>query len=317
MKNFLSRINDARLSGIIDSIPLGDSNEFNKLVGQYPEYDPSFLWLLAYSKEGQPKNREYIEECYQKFNQILDSGFPKLLAKNGEFGSRMWELVLCNVLSASGEFVPKGAAGADFILKSPVGELVQIEAVAPDESKKSEMRAIRPDYSTSPIFQVSGQIHDMERPIVLRALQAFGNKKEGYNKTLPLILAINSHKAVGTISDDTYILRRILFGLGNLTITKIGMRGFERLPDYNKPGEKPFPVAYFRRKEFNHISGVIYTSQNPLGFIPNGNSWQNSGITFVPNPLATHPVKLDFPYFKKILYTDERYQELEAPKKFE
>lgn len=317
MKNFLSRIKDARLNNIIDSIPLGDGNEFDKLVAQYPEYDHSFLWLLAYSKEGQPKNRKYIEECYQKFDQILDSGFPKSLAENQNFHSRMWELILCDILSASGEFVPKGAMGADFILKSSVGQLVQIEAVAPNESEKSEMRAIRPDYSTSHIFEIGGQIHGMERPIVLRVLQAFGDKKEGYNKALPLIIAINSHKAVGIISDDTYILRRILFGLGNLTITTAGIRGFEQLPDYNKPGEKPFPVAYFRRKEFNHISGVIYTSQNPLGFIPNGNSWQNSGITFVPNPLATHPVKLDFPYFKKILCTNESYQELEAPKKLE
>jgi hypothetical protein len=233
----------------------------------------------------------------------------------------MWELILCDILSASGEFVPKGAAGADFILKSETGKLTQIEAIAPNESNNAELRAIRPDYSASNIFESGGPIHDMERPIILRALQAFNDKKAGYNQKIPLILAINSHKAVGTVSDDSHILRRILFGLGNITLTKTSsgeyVQGFEQLPYYNKPGEEPFLVAYFRRPEFNHISGIIYTSQNPLGFIPGGYSWHNSGITFVPNPKATYPIELDFPYFKKIVCTEAGYQESEPEKKFQ
>lgn len=317
MLSLLSKLKNENIARVIDSVPLGDSEEFKKVLGEFPEYDPSFLWLLAYSREDQPRNRKYIEEGYKKYHTILDRDFPRLIASKGNFGSRMWELILCDVLSASGTLQPRKAAGADFILKSPEEKLVQIEAVAPDESKKNEMRAIRPDYSTGHIFEFGGQIHDMERPIVLRALQAFDDKKEGYDKKLPLILAINSYKAVGTISDDNYILRRILFGLGNWTLNRERQWGFEQLPYYNKPGEEPFLVAYFLRPEFSHISGVIYTSQNPLGFIPVGYSWHNSGITFVPNPLATHPIELEFPFFKKVLCTEEGYQELEAPKKFE
>ncbi len=317
MQVFLSRISDARLSSVLDSVPLGDSGEFKKVLDQFPEYDSSFLWLLAYSREDLPKNRKYIEGCYRKFEKVLDRGFPTLLATKGNFVSRMWELVLCDILSSSGELKPKSAKGADFILNSQGGQKVQIEAIAPEESNNKEQRAPRPDYSRGNVAELGGLIHDTERPIVLRTLQAFSDKKNGYDKNEPLILAINSSKTVGFVSDDTYILRRILFGLGNWQLYPSGQWGFEQLPYYNKPGETPFLVSYFRRPEFSHISGVIYSSQNPLGFIPDGYSWHNSGITFVPNPLATHPVALDFLYFKKIICTDEDYQEFEAPKKFE
>jgi hypothetical protein len=320
MQNFLKKINDPKLFDLIDSVPLSNIESFKKVLEQFPNYDPSFLWLLCYSKEDQPKNRRYIEESYSKFQQVLDHNFPKIFASKGNFGSRMWELILCDVLSASGEFEPKKAVGADFILKSGANKFIQIEAIAPDEASNTKLRAVRPDYSTNNFFSIGGQIHDMERPIALRALQAFSDKKDGYNKKLPIILAINSHKAVGTVSDDGYILRRILFGLGNVTLTKTKngkyLKGFEQLPYYNKPGEKPFLVAYFRRPEFNHISGVIYTSQNPLGFIPGGYSWHNSGITFIPNPNATNPIELDFPYFKRIICNEKIYKEFKPLKEF-
>lgn len=317
MDNFLSRIKDPRLSSIVDAVPLGDSTEFKKILDQFPEYDPSFLWLLAYSREDQPKNREYVEKGYQKFQQVLDRGFPKLLSTKGNFVSRMWELVLCDILSASGKLEPKSTEGADFVLNSGTGKKIRIEAVAPDESSDERQRAPRPDYSRNNVAEFGGPIHDMERPIVLRTLQAFSDKKDRYDKNGPLILAINSSKTVGFVSDDTYILRRILFGLGNWQLNPFGQWGFEQLPYYNKPGESPFLVSYFGRPEFCHISGVIYSSQNPLGFIPGGYSWHNTGITFVPNPLANQPAELDFPYFKKIICTEEGYQEFEALKKFE
>lgn len=320
MQHFLSRIKDSRLDKIIDSIPFGNKEEFENVCKQYQEYDPSFLWLLTYPGEGQEKNSEYLEKGYRKFHKILDSGFPKLLARNGYFESRMWELILCDTLSFSGDLQPKSAEGADIILKSPSGKIVQVEAVAPNEAFDVEMKAIRPDYSSGNIFEFVGQIHDIERPVVLRALKAFSSKEGGYDYKSPLILAINAHKTVGTISSDSYILRRILFGLGNQTLTKTingnYISGFEQLPNYNKPNKEPFPVAYFRGSEYSHISGVIYTSQSPMGLIPGGYGWHNTGITFVPNPMAAYPVELDLPFFKKIHCNEYAYQEFEPVQNF-
>jgi len=317
MPVFLSKIKNPDLDAVLNSAPLGDQKEFQEVVARFSQYDPQFLWLLSYSREDIHKNRTYIEEAYKKFYKILDKGFPKILVQKGNFVSRMWELILCDIFSSLGELAPRGAQGADFVLHTSTGQSVQIEAVAPDESRYVNQRAPRPDYSESNMAEFGGQIHDMERPIVLRTLQAFSDKKEGYLKDQPLIIAINSSKSVGTISDDTYILRRILFGLGNWTMTQGGEWSFEQLPFYNKPGEKPFLVSYFTRPEFSHISGVIYSSQQPLGFIPGGYSWHNSGITFVPNPIATNPVSIDFPFLKKIVCNKTIYQEIEPTKKFE
>ena len=131
-----------------------------------------------------------------------------------------------------------------------------------------------------------------------------------------MIIAINSCKAVGLVSDDNYVLRRILFGLGNIKINSNGQKRFEQLSFFTKPKgkENSFFVPFFRDSNYEHISGVIYTSQKPLDLIC-GTGFQNSGITFVPNPLANHPVDLDFPYFKKLL-VGEKYQELPAKKYF-
>ncbi|MBI4136321.1 MAG: hypothetical protein HY481_02125 [Candidatus Vogelbacteria bacterium] len=324
MDSFLKKIKDSRLSSIIDVVQTGDTEHFKKIQEQFPEYDVTFLWLLCYPHPNTERQRKYIEKNFEKFNRFLDSGYPSKLSSKGRFVSHMWEMILCDTLQASGELVPKTKSGVDFHIKDPKGGIVQIEAVAPDEAGEEKDRSVKPDFLESGVISMGGDIEDMERPILLRVFDKGFIEKAGrksYDKDKPLIIAINSSKTVGMISDDEYVLRRVLFGLGYVTITRdskgVSHTGFQQNPKLNKLDEQAFDVAVFRNPEYKHVSGIIYTSQRPLGFIPQGFSWHNSGITFVPNPMATHPVNLSFPFFKTMLCNEKEYRFIDAERKFQ
>lgn len=326
MKSLLKIINDPKLdalAGCIDKSLRSEkiTEQFKLILEQNPKYDKSFLWLVCYPHEHSPVTQFYIEENYKKFHKILDSGFIKKLVSNGGFESHMWEMILCDVLSASGKLKAKSAAGADFILQTADGQEVQVEAVAPNESKDESLRSIKPDYSKSNMFTLSGNVEDLERPMLLRCLQAFDDKANmKYKTNVPLIIAINTNKVVGLTSRDDYIIRRIFFGLGSATITKKSdgsfVPGLEQRIVLNKPGKDDFFVGRFRDPKYKHVSGVIYTSQSPIGLIPGGWGWRNDGITYVPNPMAANKVEADFPFFKTIICNEEIYQEIEAEKDF-
>ncbi len=329
MNSLLEKIKDKNLDKIIDCLSrenkeVSIEDQFKVIQTEFAEYDISFLWFLCYPYEHAPVIKKYINENYKKFVQYLDSGFPKLISEKGKFNSRMWEIILCDILSFSGELIPKSAAGSDFLLKLKDGQEVQIEAVCPDEATDVALRSFRPVLSKEDNFYSGGgNIDELERPILLRSLQGFDTKSKlgKYDKEKPLIIAINSSKVVGLISSDDYILRRMLFGLGNLTITKKSngsfVNGLQNNPTLNKPNQAEFPIARFLNPEYSHVTGVIYTSQNPSGLVPGGYGWQNSGIFYAPNPNANHKIDIDLPFFKKMICNNEIYKIIDADKDFE
>lgn len=316
MDYLLKKIGDPRLYKIVGSLPTGDTLKFRDIQNEFSEYDIDFLWLICYQKENALFVKKYIEENYKKFHQILDSGFLKKLVSKNNFGSRMWEMILCDCLTSVGKLEPKEKSGADFILIDTSGQKIQIEAVVSNEATNPKLRAKRPDYSESNMATLSGNVEDLELPILLRFFNSFKQKKDKYKKDLPLIIAINSYKTVGFTSRDNYILRRILFGLGCETITRKSdgtfTNGLQQTPFLNIPGITTIPTAIFRDPNYSHISGIIYTSQNPTSLVPNGYGWSNYGITYVPNPLAKHQVNTEFPFFRKIECNEEIYQEIDA-----
>ncbi len=328
MQSLLEKIQDNKLNEIIDCLSREDSkvsieDQFKDIQVRFPNYDVSFLWLLSYPYEHAPNVKKYINENYQRFQQYLDSSFPKLISKKGKFNSRMWEMILCDLLSHSGKLVPKSAAGSDFLLKSKNGQEIQIEAVCPNEATNPDLRSFRPILTKeNPVYSGGENIDDLEKPVLLRSLQGFDTKAklDKYDSNKPLIIAINSCNAVGLISRDDYILRRLLFGLGNQTITKKSdgtfVNGLQYNPLLNKPNKPEFQIARFLSLEYAHVSGVIYTSQNSMGLVPGGYGWHNSGIFYSPNPNAKYKIDLDFPFFKKMICNQKIYEVREADKTF-
>lgn len=319
MDALLRRINDSRLKEIVGCINSSNTEKFKEIIRELSEYDPTFLWIISYLYEGNTAVAEYIGANYEKFQQLFDRKFLIKLGSNGNFDAHMWEMILCDVLSGSGVLVPKEKSGADFLLKTPSGQVIQIEAVTPNEAKDPNLRAVRPAYDAENFAELSGEIEDLERPVLLRFMQGFDEKEKEYDHDMPLIIAVNTSKAVGFVSDDSYILRRTLFGLGYVTITKRGDAHFTGMRQnlfLNKPAQDPFTVGRFRDEKYRHVSGVIYTSQKPNGLVPGGFGWGNQGITYIPNPMAHHKATISFPFFRTLSCTEELYEERDAKQKF-
>lgn len=316
MDSLLSKIRDERLKKIVGSIDHTNEGMFKDIAQQFPEYDETFLWVLSYQRDGNERIAEYINANYEKYHQYLDSGFLRTLSSKGNFDSRMWEMILCDVLSSSGKLIEKEKSGADFLLKTPDGKVFQIEAITPNESDEQAERALRFFYSEDNIASLGGEIEDMERPVLLRFVKGFDDKQGRYLRDVPLIIAINSSRAVGTISDDNYVLRRVLFGLGYVTISRNGETGLKQNPLLNKPAKRPFAVGRFRDPKYTHVTGVIYSSQKPFGLIPDSFGWHNHGITFAPNPNAMQTAAIELPFFRQLRCTEGLYEEIDASHKF-
>lgn len=324
MDSILEKIGDKRLSSIAGSLTedLPDeevSTRFKQITEEFPDYDPTFLWILSYPERSWSVVNNYIDANYKKFHKYLDSGFSNKISK--KFDHHLWEMIVCDMFASVGRLVPKNAAGADFIVDTPSGQ-IQIEAIVPEEAIDPVLRSIKPDYSVSKISTREGKIEDLERPVLLRFLQAFDDKSETatYDRTKPLIIAINTHKAVGFTSRDNYVIRQVLFGLGCETITKEAddtyRHGLQYKPTLNKPDKPEFPVARFRDNAYSHISGVIYTSQSPAGLVPGNWGWSNYGITYVPNPNAVHKIDLELPFSRKLICSEDLYEEIDATQPF-
>lgn len=326
MYPFLDKLNDQELINLIGRIKPEMSDRlvpefFKRVASKYPSYDETLLWLLMYQHENNQQVLRYISDNYAKFQQVYDNGFlKKLISKNG-FSSHMWEMVICDILSGYGELVPKKASGSDFILKLKDGKKIQVEAISINEAQEGGIRSVKPDFSAGKLVTHGGKTDDLERAVLLRFASGLKEKANTatYDKSKPLIVAINTSKAVGFISRDNFVLRWVLFGLGNETITRHSdgsySRGLEqKMEAFGKTGA--FKVGWFRGTEYSHISGVIYSSQEPRGFVPDGYSWHNYGMTYVANPNALHPANINFECMRKLIVTEQEYREEEASTSF-
>jgi hypothetical protein len=284
---------------------------YKMVCNKYTGYDTDFLYFVFYKNSYTVNVLKYIDIGYEKYKKILDSGFLKKLISRRNFESHVWEIILCDVLSHYGTFIPKKEKGADILLKDSKGQIIQIEAIVPNEADNKDLRAVKADFTESNYFQYAGNIAELEMPIILRFFQGFGDKVDGYDKSKPLIIAINTGVAVGVSTLDEYVLRMALFGLGCNTITKHSdgsfSSGFVQSPTLDKGNGRPFKIGRFRDPLYSHISGVIYSSQKPTSLTSNGYGWSNSGLVFIPNPLATHPVDIDFECMSKMIVNDDIY----------
>ncbi len=325
MQSILQQINDPELNKVVGCIKKDWSDKlipryFKRKSEKLSKYDPDLLWLLMYSCDYSKGTLDYLDLNYKNFRQVLDAGFASKIVSKGKFNAHVWEMILCDVLSSYGTLIPKEQAGADILLKYEQDKIVQIEAVTPNEATDPKLQSVKPVFDDDNFFGHSGKINDMELPIVLRFLQGFDKKAEkGYEGDKPLIIAVNTGLVVGMTSNDDHVLRQALFGLGCHQITRhsdgTDSYGFEQMPKLDKGGGE-FPVARFRDENYSHVSGVIYSSQKPHSLTPYGYGWSNSGLVYVPNPMAKYPVKIDFDCMRTIIVTNEKYEDRGIQKEF-
>ena len=282
-------------------------------------YDDIFLWTFCNSSEHTQKTIQYILDNFEHFKGVLDSGFFKSLVSHNNFESRLWEMFLCDALAKYGEIISKNAAGADIMLKTS-SEMIQFEATLLDESQDKDLRARKPNPNLK-YDSEGGNLLDLENPVLLRFLHGFDKKaqKSTYKKDLPLIIAINTSKAVGFTSLDDYIVRKALFGLGCITLTRKTDGSFDKglrsEMEIQKNGDS-FIGGRFLDKKFNHVSGVLYSSQPPHNLLPHGYAWYNSPLTFIKNPNAINKVDIDITIANKVILEGSKYWEEVAQEKY-
>ena len=326
MLNLLETLNDPRLQKHINTIDRKINNNLvpkyhKRIVHKYPEYDPTFLWLLMLNEKYSEEILGYIDTASILYKDVLDKSFVKKLAEAGRFQSHMWELIICDIISQKGQLGVKNEGDVDFILHTSDKTCIQVEAVVPEEADDIRYQSVKPNYNSEGFSSHSGNVEDLEKPTLLRFLHAFDKKagKQNYSRKKPLILAINTNKSVGYTSRDNYILRRALFGLGCETISKnpddTFRHGLEKRFQVEKH-DGSFLAARFLDKNYSHISGVIYSSEPAHTLIKGGTGWNNSGITFVPNPIALNPVTISFPFMHSIILKDDQYEEIGASESF-
>lgn len=314
MQSILKQINDPELDKIRGCVRKEWNNRFfseyfKRKTVKLKKYDPDLLWLLMYEDDYSKNTLKYLDTVYNKYRLILDAGFAQKVVSKGRFQNHVWEMILCDVLSSYGTLIPKGEAGADLLLQIGSGKIIQIEAVTPNEANDPSLQTVKPVYDEDNFFSYTAGINEKELPVVLRFLQGFDQKaKKEYAIDKPLILAINTGQVVGLTTLDDHVLRQALFGIGCVQITyhtdKTRTYGFQQTPKIDKGGGE-FYVARFRDKKYSHISGVIYSSRKPHDLTPYGLGWRNSGLVYIPNPIAKHPVKIDFSCMRTITVTEE------------
>jgi len=328
MREIIADLNDNRLLKLTGSIKNAWSDRlvtpyFKRISAKYPEYDSNFLWLLMYQSDNNQETCRYLDENYRLYKKklnILDSGFVKKLVANGNFQARVWEMIVCDMAASIGQLIAKVDAGPDILAK--VGEQeVLIEVVAPNEALDENYRTIKPVYNSNGFFSHSGTVDVLELPVVLRFLKGFDEKAKDHAAIQsPFIIAINTGKVVNMTSYDEYVLRLSLFGLGCETITlnkdESTSRGLESKP-YIEKGTKPIPSARFWSEDYAHVSGVIYSSQPPIGLTPNSYGWSNSGVYYIPNPMARQPISFDANFMHKMIVTESEYYQVEAAEKWQ
>jgi hypothetical protein len=297
---------------------------FKRTTERHAKYDGDLLWLLTFDDAYTSKTLEYIAKNYQKFRieqKILDSDFAGQILLKNKFQARVWEMILSDVLFSVGELLPKDKSGADFLLRTDSGQHIQIEAVTPNEADDPALQTIKPTFDHDGFFSHGANINEAELPIVLRFLKGFDAKaKKGYSTDIPLIIAINTGVVVGLSTLDDFVLRQSLFGLGCATISLntdgTSSAGLQQTPRIDKGGGS-FPVARFRDQRFTHVSGVIYSSQKPHSLTPYGHGWHNSGLVYVPNPMAKNPADVRFDCMHTMSVTPVEYHEQKAETEFQ
>lgn len=243
--------------------------------------------------------KDMLEKLWVNFSPYADSNFKTEIQQN--FHPRSWEMYMGNVLLSKKILTEKNInskprnEGPDFILDN--GTYLECIACSKGDPKK-ESSVVPPFYAKKP-EEMMAQSVPVDK-MILRITQAFKNKamdqyagwkeKKWFNKSAPFVIAINS----GDLEwSQNYmgipLVIKALFGLEFLQISRDHKESFSWRSQIQK-GEG-VPVNYFTGKDFDFVSGVIFSDQYVLNYPEE----IGDDCVFVNNPFAKNPVIKDIP----------------------
>lgn len=237
----------------------------------------------------------FVENLWNRYEEHADPDFTQKIATR--FHDHFWEMYLACTLKDNGNnLLPKTRwKGPDIEIKNTGFSRILVEAVAVSPGS-GEDKVPLPKLDDKMWFRIP------EERIVLRYTTAIDAKHQKYiqytnnkngnviEKSEPYIIAVNGGKVpYAWDSDDEipYIVQAVLpFGSPNLEVNwdspKESVAGYDNRPEIKKVSGKGIPTNIFLRKEYEGISGVIFSRVDIRQF----RNKMGRDFIFVHNPLA-------------------------------
>lgn len=237
-----------------------------------------------------PNASIFIEKLWSRYEKFADKDFAQKVATR--FNDHFWEMYLACTLQDTGkELLPKAQRkGPDIEITSADFSKIWVEAVTASAGY-GEDKVPLSEHDSEMFFLVP------EERIVLRCANAIDSKFKKYiqyrndstiGESEPYVIAVNGNK-VPYVTDDEipYVVQALLpFGLPTVQINRDvpeeSTHGYEYRPQIKKVKGCDVPTNIFLRKEYEGISGVIFSSVGIRDF----QSKLGSDFIFLHNPLA-------------------------------
>lgn len=278
--------------------PVKSDKDLEKLISEFPDYDPGYLCQSASDSRKVTKN--WMEGLWAQYEPFADPHFLEEFKR--QFTQRSWELYLGAVILNHGFRLGKNIGkGADFELQDQDGSrLAWIEAIAVTPGRGAD-RVPDMEYGSVvnvPVDQIS-----------LRIISALKKKHDKYLSDLkksllrpedPYVIAIDrSECGIG----DPVIpqILKVLFGIGDLAlrVSVGGKRTGEPVSFWMaqsaliKRNGEMIRMSFFEDPKHAGISAVIYTKDHVIN---SPRSPRDIGENFivVHNPNAKNPLPIGF-----------------------
>lgn len=255
------------------------------LNSNYDSSDQDFIFAC-----NDPESSIFLENLWNRYKQFADKDFAQKISTR--FNDHFWEMYLACTLQDTGKkLLPKTRRrGPDIEIKSVDLSPIWVEAVTASAGY-GEDRVPLPELDSEMFLLVP------EERIVLRYATAIDAKHKKYiqyrndniiGEAEPYVIAVNGNKVPYSTDDEIpYIIQAVLpFGLPTVQINwdapDQSIHGYEYRPKIKKIKGCDVPTDIFLRKEYEGISGVIFSNVG----IRNFHSKMGNDFIFVHNPLA-------------------------------
>ena len=283
--------------------------QLDAALAKHSDLSISFVTIAV----NRPETRKWYEHYWQKIHRYLDKDFAQKFRLESEHESRGWEFHIASVLLDHGVNLKEKTwnTGPDFCIQTPEGRNIWIEAICCTSGEVDPVPP-KPDLTEGKVYIGGGGIEDLNRPRVLRILNAVGTKyekfkryvadgKSGVSENDCLIIAISGAN-IEFASDSEVLLKRAVFGVGLDTYYKDPKTNKLVGPFYKpspniikkaKIGDKIMPANFMEMEGFSNINAVLYCGHHAYNCERNGHKVGDDFLfAYHVNPTNSLPVNL-------------------------
>lgn len=260
--------------------------ELDAALAQYSNLSRSFVGIGL----NRPDTRKWYEDNWQKLYKYLDKDFAKKFRLESEHEARGWEFHIASVLFDHGVALQEKTwnTGLDFCIQTSEDKKIWIEAISCTLGEVDPVPP-KPELIEGEIYTGGGNIEDLNRPRVLRILNAISTKYEKYKRYLEdvksgvskndcFIIAVSGAN-IEFASYPDMLLKRAVFGVGpdvyykDSKTDKLVGPFYKPTPNITKKaksGDEIMPANFMEMDEFSNIGAVLYCGHHAYDCVPNG-----------------------------------------------